>query len=179
MSDDAVAATPSPVDEPPQSRPNLLVQYRLHLIIAAAVISLLFSLLAGVAIGMAKRHFEKKFYLEQIEKLKDSLSDVLERNEELGKELKELKIDLRAKQDHVADLESKIKSLERKAKSVEKSAPAAATSRESEVSGSGDAGVDYLRLKAGDCVVDGSSAATATKWRECLQKAKKSPGSAH
>ena len=53
-------------------------QYRLVIAGFAVFVLVLIFLLLGIAIGVAKKNFEKKFYLTQIEKLKDALSTSLE-----------------------------------------------------------------------------------------------------
>lgn len=176
MSDDVAASsvTESHSVSPPPA-PNFLQRYRLHLIATGAVVLIVIVLMAGIVLGMSKRNFEKKFYLEQIERLKTSLSASVEKQEELAKEIQELKVDLRAKKDHVAELEEKVADLERKTEKSE-AAPsqhAAPSQGHAEPSSTGDAGLDYVRLKAGDCVVDSGGNTTANKWRECLQKSKK------
>ncbi|WP_373974416.1 hypothetical protein NT239_12310 [Chitinibacter sp. SCUT-21] len=169
---DEESHTPNPVVA---DAPGFLQKYRWHLIGAGAFLLVVIFFMAGVAVGMSKRGFEKKFYLDQIAKLKVTLSSAVERQEELRQEIKELKIDLRAKKDHVAELEDKVAAFERKSeKSAEPAAHGAVKSEASAQSAeSGDPGLDYVRMKAGDCVVDGSAGATANKWKECLQKAKK------
>ncbi len=175
MSDEnSVVAEPQPESPAPHASPSFLERYRLHLIGGTAVLLIIVFFMGGIALGMSKRSFEKKFYLDQIAKLKITLSSAVERQDELSQEIKELKIELLARKDHVAELEDKIAAFERK---TEKSTTAPTVSGgkvgAAEPASTGDAGLDYVRLKAGDCVMDGSGGATAEKWRECLQKSKK------
>lgn len=177
MSDENSAVAESQPESPaPSVPPSFLERYRLHLIGATAVLLIIVFFMGGIALGMSKRSFEKKFYLDQIAKLKITLSSAVERQDELSQEIKELKIELRARKDHVAELEEKIAAFERKAeKSTTAAAPVSTSAKAGggESASTGDAGLDYVRLKAGDCVVDGSAGVTAEKWRECLQKSKK------
>ncbi|QLG89704.1 hypothetical protein HQ393_16430 [Chitinibacter bivalviorum] len=177
---------PSPEVHPAPAPVSFLQRYRLHLAGAGVLLLVVFFLLIGIAIGMAKKNFEKKFYLTQIEKLKDSLAQAVDHREEMQKEITDLKIDLRAKKDHVSELDEKIEKLEAKLKkSGGEVEPATSThganvASTAAVASSGDQGVDYVRLKAGDCVVDsGAAANTASKWRECLKNAKKTPETKH
>lgn len=167
-----VAPADSAIASPPLS---FFVQHRLAIIGAGVFILVILFLLVGIAIGMAKKNFEKKFYLTQIEKLKEALTSSLDKRTELDKEIKELRVELRAKKDHVRDLEDKIDDLKHSSSKNE-----AALDSPSKVAGSGgmagvapDPSEAYLRLKAGDCLVEGSAGSTAEKWRDCLQKGKK------
>ncbi|QLI81991.1 hypothetical protein HZU75_10865 [Chitinibacter fontanus] len=176
MSDDVATSSVSESHAAsPVAAPSFLQRYRLHLIAVGAVVLIVIFFMAGVVLGMSKRNFEKKFYLEQIERLKTTLSASVEKQDELAKEIQELKIDLRAKKDHVTELEEKVADLERKTEKSEASPSnhAVPSQGHAEPTSTGDAGLDYVRLKAGDCVVDGGANTTANKWRECLQKSKK------
>jgi chorismate mutase len=152
---------------------SFLQRYRMHLIGSVTFLLIIVFLLIGIAVGMTKRNFEKKFYLEQIVKLKLALSQTLEARDDLGKEVARLKVELRAKSDRVDEVEAQLEKAEN-----QKTKPAA-SAEPAEQASSGDQGVDYVRLKAGDCVVEGSSAATAAQWRECLKNARKTPESKH
>lgn len=159
---------------------NFFAQHRLAIIGAGVFVLVVIFLLVGLAIGMAKKNFEKKFYLTQIEKLKDALSGSLEKRTELEKDITELKVELRAKKDHIAELEDKVASLERVSQRSEPATSEAHSSKAADATtqtaGSApDPGEAYLRLKAGDCLVEGSSGNTAANWRECLKKGKKTP----
>jgi ABC-type uncharacterized transport system fused permease/ATPase subunit len=152
---------------------SFLQRYRMHLMGSAAVLLMIIFLLVGITIGMTKRNFEKKFYLEQIVKLKLALSQSLETREDLGKEVTRLKVELRAKSDRVDELEAQL------AKTENQKDKPTATAEPAEQTSTGDQGLDYVRLKGGDCVVEGSSAATATQWHDCLKRARKTPESKH
>ena len=168
-------------DLEPQSAISFFAKYRWPILGGAAVVLVSIFLLIGIAIGMAKKNFEKKFYLTQIEKLKEALSKSLEKRTELDHDISELKIELRAKKDHLAELEDKVEKLERAQKhagSSEGAVSTTATKTAESAAPEGDGSEAYLRLKAGDCLVEGSSGATAANWRECLKKGKKTPGDA-
>ncbi|WP_047394777.1 hypothetical protein [Chitinibacter sp. ZOR0017] len=178
MSDPAAAPAPAesssahtPEAAPASPEPPLLLKYRMHLIGVFAFLLLVVFLLGGIAIGMSKRHFEKKFYLEQIDKLKESVETMVHEREGLQEEIKAMKLELRAKSDHIHELEGKVEKYERQQESHKEAAPEAG-GHEAAAQGE-DQGLNYLRLKTGDCTMDGNSTATASKWRECLQKAKK------
>lgn len=170
MSED-IATTESAI-APPAA--GFFAQHRLAMIGVGVFILIVCFLLLGIAIGMAKKNFEKKFYLTQIEKLKEALRDSLDKRTEQGKEMAELRVQLRAKKDHVLDLEDKVANLERasqKAMLNEAQPKSVESGRAAGVAA--DPGAAYLRLKAGDCLVDGSTNNTAANWRECLKKSKK------
>ncbi|WP_028456344.1 hypothetical protein [Chitinilyticum litopenaei] len=91
---------------------SFLQRYRIHLLGALAVIVLLVALMGGIALGMAKRSFEHKHFLEQIDKLKTALGESLEKRDELNKEVSELTQQLRARKEHIDELEVKLEVLE-------------------------------------------------------------------
>jgi hypothetical protein len=171
MSEDVTAAEPTHTPTP-----SFFVQHRLAIVGAGVFILVILFLLIGIAIGMAKKNFEKKFYLTQIEKLKESLTDSLDKRTELDKEMKELRIELKAKKDHIRDLEDKVADLKHETSKV----TAVGEAHSQAVSSGGSTGVSpdpgeaYLRLKAGDCLIEGSGS-TAANWQECLKKGKKTP----
>ncbi|MBM5571998.1 MULTISPECIES: hypothetical protein [Deefgea] len=176
MSEDVPAAEPT-------HAPSLsfFAQHRIAIIGAGVFVLLILFLLVGIAIGMAKKNFEKKFYLTQIEKLKEALTDSLDKRTELDKEMKELRVELKAKKDHIRDLEDKVADLKHANNKVD-----AAELHSKAVSSGGatgvapDPGEAYLRLKAGDCLIEGSGS-TSANWQECLKKGKKTaaPSAAH
>ncbi|WP_410499267.1 hypothetical protein [Chitinibacter sp. S2-10] len=175
MSDEVIEALDA--DPPPRAvppvEPGFFQRYRLPFIWAGSLFLLIFFLLLGIAVGMSKRSFEKKFYVEQIVKLKTTILQQIEAHDAQDEELKQLRIDLRAKSDRVDELEKKLAELGGHSRTS--SASRSSTTQELS-SATGDPGVDYLHLKTGDCVVDGQAAATAQQWKACLQNAKKTPG---
>nr|WP_314899779.1 hypothetical protein [uncultured Deefgea sp.] len=164
---------------PPQ---GFFAQHRLAIIGAGVFILVILFLLIGIAIGVAKKNFEKKFYLTQIEKLKGALTDSLDKRTELDKEMVELRGELKAKKDHVRDLEDKIADLKHASSKAEKTdeAHSKVTDSGGSAGTSSDPGEAYLRLKAGDCLIQGSGS-TAANWQECLKKGKKTaaPSASH
>ena len=181
MSEEVVIPEAVSESTPPQdAKPSFFVQHRLAIIGAGMFTLVLIFLLLGIAIGMAKKNFEKKFYLTQIERLKEALSDSLETRTELEKDFTALKVELRAKKDNIAELEDKIDSLERASQRNEPVADESHASAVESVPTSGavpDPGEAYLRLKAGNCILEGSEGQTAAKWRECLKNGKKGSAS--
>ncbi|WP_027469984.1 hypothetical protein [Deefgea rivuli] len=161
---------------------SFFAQHRLAIVGAGVFVLVLIFLLVGIAIGMAKKNFEKKFYLTQIEKLKVALSDSLEKRSEQEKDMTALKVELRAKKDHLAELEDKVETLERASQRGETATgePQAKSAESAPTSGAvPDPSEAYLRLKAGDCLIEGSTSNTAANWRECLKKGKKTATSAN
>lgn len=173
MSEEVSAAEPIPAPHNP-APPGFFAHYRLAIIGASVFFLVIIFLLVGVAVGMAKKNFEKKFYLTQIEKLKGALTDSLDKRTELDQELKELRIELKAKKDHIRELEDKVAQFKHETSKADRNTEASAKVADSNgaTTVSNDPGEAYLRLKAGDCLIDGSDKTTAN-WQECLKKGKK------
>ncbi|MBM5573831.1 hypothetical protein [Deefgea sp. CFH1-16] len=167
-----------PQPEVPAHSVSFFSRYRLILFGVSGFFLVLIFFMIGIALGMAKKNFEKNFYLTQIEKLKDALSGSLEKRTELERDMTELKVELRAKKDHIAELEDKLAEQEnatrrQELKAKDEGSAAVTTQANLAESTADQQSENYLRLKAGDCLVEGSAGATAANWRECLKKGKK------
>ncbi|MBE9609866.1 hypothetical protein [Chitinilyticum piscinae] len=149
---------------------SFMQRYRLHLIGGGAFLLVIIALLAGIAAGMAKRNFEKQFYLDQIEKLKIALEKSGEKYHELDAELAETKVQLRAKKDHVEELEYKVESLEKRLKGVGTAPEAARGVESSGVAAPAPAvqGAALPRL-SGDCTVKSGGATGSSALQDCLR----------
>lgn len=160
----------SDVETPAVESVSFLQRFRLHLLLAAGVVLLLIALLGGIAAGMAKRNFEKQFYLEQIDKLKRALEKSTERYQEVEQELSEVKVQLRARKEHVEELEFKLESLEKRAQM--QAAPAAQQAAPAEVGAvqAGKAEKAPLPRLAGDCTIK-SGASGVVNLQDCLRPA--------
>jgi hypothetical protein len=176
MSEDVPATEPTQV-----SSLGFFAQHRLAIIGAGVFVLVILFLLIGIAIGMAKKNFEKKFYLTQIDKLKEALTDSLDKRTELDKEMTELRVELKAKKDHVRDLEDKVADLKHASSKADPvgDAHAKVTASGGSAGVGPDPGESYLRMKAGDCLIEGSTGSTAANWQECLKKGKKAPSAGH
>ncbi|WP_028453422.1 hypothetical protein [Chitinilyticum aquatile] len=162
----------SDVETPAVESVSFLQRFRLHLLLAAGVVLLLIALLGGIAAGMAKRNFEKQFYLEQIDKLKRALEKSTERYQEVEQELSEVKVQLRARKEHVEELEFKLESLEKRAQM--QAAPAAPQAAPAEgghaAVQAGKAEKAPLPRLAGDCTIK-SGASGVVNLQDCLRPA--------
>ena len=177
-----------PEPEVPAHTVSFFTRHRLIIFGLSGFFLVLIFLMIGIALGMAKKNFEKNFYLTQIEKLKDALSGSLEKRTELEHDITELKVELRAKKDHITELEDKLAEQERTTRRQELKPNGEGSTAVKTEANLAESSVDqqsenYLRLKAGDCLVEGSAGATAANWRECLKKGKKvaaeQPSAAH
>lgn len=160
----------SDAETTPAESVSFLQRFRVHLIAGAVAVLVLLALMGGMAAGMAKRNFEKQFYLDQIEKLKRALEKSVEQHAELEQELSETKIQLRARKEHVEELEFKLESMQKRAQQqgAEAAAPVVQAEAGHAASAGGKTETAPLPRLAGDCTVK-SGATGVSSLQNCLR----------
>jgi hypothetical protein len=153
--------------------PSFMEKNRLKLMIGGGFIGFLLVLIIGIAIGMTKRNFERKQYVEQIARLKVSFEETIETRKELEEKISELKREVKEKKIEVEELEVKVEDLERRGGgkatgSSEHAAPSA--HGEAAASAEKPAGGGYVKFGGGDCVLPAGGGKGSAAWKECMKQ---------
>lgn len=161
----------------------------LPLMIGGGVLAVIILVCIGVGIGMAKRQFERKGYVEQIIKLKTALAESVDLRKESEGRVEKMREELKEKRDEIHDLELKLDEAQQQAgrggnadARPAAAAPAAAhgeaDAHGSEAAAPSGASVTPKFAKKGDCVL--STGSKGADWKDCLgvSKAPTSDGKA-
>lgn len=145
----------------------------LPLAIGGGVLGVVLFLCIGIGIGMAKRQFERKGYVTQIDKLKAALAESVTQRTEAEERVEKMREELKAKRDEIHELELKVDEAQQNAERGGKheAAPAPAAHGEqgstaAPAAGNAEAGGTAKFAKKGDCVL--STGQKGADWKDCL-----------
>lgn len=174
MSAEPTASAPAPAAAPAASE-SKLKRMALPLAIGGGVLGVALLLSIGIGIGMAKRQFERKGYVTQIEKLKTALAESVTQRTEAEERVEKMREELKAKRDEIHELELKVDEAQQNAERGGKheaaaAAPAAAHGEQGSAAtpsaGNAEAGGTAKFAKKGDCVL--STGQKGADWKDCL-----------
>ncbi|WP_035053024.1 hypothetical protein [Andreprevotia chitinilytica] len=158
----------SATDDAEAAAPSGGKRWLLPALIGGGVVLLLLALFVGVGLGMAKRQFERKSYVDQIAKLKIALQDTDGLRKEAEGRIEKMREDLKEKRDEIHNLELK---LDEAKQAVDHHAQQESPSQASAVAAAvtpppANSAIAAQLSRKGDCVL--TTGQKGTDWKNCL-----------